>query len=105
MVNRDAQDATDELGRLLTDASARGGSYLAQVRIRRVVPSASALEHLSELGAPLPRAGASPIEALRLLDDIGSPATAASAGGRYFGLVIGSAPPATDRNIFGERRP
>jgi glutamate/tyrosine decarboxylase-like PLP-dependent enzyme len=36
-----------------------------------------------------------PLEALRILDEVGSPATIASAGGRYFGLVIGGALPVT----------
>jgi glutamate/tyrosine decarboxylase-like PLP-dependent enzyme len=31
---------------------------------------------------------------VRLLDEVGSPATVASAGGRYFGFVVGSAAPA-----------
>ena len=35
-----------------------------------------------------------PAEVLALLDDIGSPATVATAGGRYFGFVIGGSLPA-----------
>jgi glutamate/tyrosine decarboxylase-like PLP-dependent enzyme len=49
---------------------------------------------LTALGGPLPEAPADPAEVLALLDDIGSPATVASAGGRYFGFVIGGTLPA-----------
>jgi glutamate/tyrosine decarboxylase-like PLP-dependent enzyme len=49
---------------------------------------------LTALGGPLPEAPADPAEVLALLDDIGSPASVASAGGRYFGFVIGGTLPA-----------
>ena len=49
---------------------------------------------MEALGGPLPQVPSDPSEVLALLDDIGSPATVATAGGRYFGFVIGGSLPA-----------
>src|SRR5262249_60785704 len=43
---------------------------------------------------PLPDQPTDPRIVLRMLDEIGSPATVASAGGRYFGFVTGAVLPA-----------
>ena len=48
-----------------------------------------------ELGGPLPENPSEPEAVLSLLDEIGSPATVATAGGRYFGFVTGGSLPAT----------
>jgi glutamate/tyrosine decarboxylase-like PLP-dependent enzyme len=53
------------------------------------------VERLVELDGPMPLDPGDPAETLRLLDDIGSPATMASAGGRFYGFVIGGALPVT----------
>src|SRR5262249_2026576 len=50
---------------------------------------------LSRWSEPLPEHPTDPHEMLRLLDEVGSPATMAMAGPRFFGFVIGSALPAT----------
>src|SRR5438132_12622369 len=47
------------------------------------------------LGEPLPEAPTDPEAVIALLDEVGSPATMASAGGRFFGFVVGSSLPAT----------
>jgi glutamate/tyrosine decarboxylase-like PLP-dependent enzyme len=47
------------------------------------------------LDSPLPENPSRATEVLALLDDYGSPATVASAGGRYFGFVTGGAMPVT----------
>jgi glutamate/tyrosine decarboxylase-like PLP-dependent enzyme len=60
-----------------------------------VVPSPEAIARLQTLGGPLPEDPSDPTEVLALLDDIGSPATVASAGSRYFGFVTGGAVPAS----------
>ena len=44
---------------------------------------------------PLPGVPAEPENVIALLDEVGSPATMASAGGRFFGFVVGSSLPAT----------
>lgn len=79
----------------LLEAARRAVAYLGSVRDQPVTASAQALRRLDELKHPLPQQGLGAGEIVRLLDDIGSPATVATAGGRYFGLVIGGALPAT----------
>jgi glutamate/tyrosine decarboxylase-like PLP-dependent enzyme len=46
-----------------------------------------------ELGGSLPDAPTDPEQVLDILDAVGSPATVASAGGRYFGFVVGGTLP------------
>ena len=68
--------------------------YLDQVGERPVEPSPAMLARLAELDHALPARPTSAAEVLRLLDELGSPATMASAGPRYFGMVTGGALPA-----------
>jgi glutamate/tyrosine decarboxylase-like PLP-dependent enzyme len=79
---------------LLSEAMRRAAAYLADIRSRRVAPAASSLEALNELGGPLPDRPTAPAEVLDLLDRVGSPATVANAGGRFYGFVNGGALPA-----------
>ncbi len=79
---------------LLTDAAERGIRYRESLPTRRAAPDADAIAKLSALGGPLPADGLDADAVLALLDEIGSPATVASAGGRYFGFVTGSSVPA-----------
>ena len=80
---------------LLNDAARRAIRYLAGLHHRGVAPDAAALAGLAALDGPLPEQPGAPAETLRLLDDFGSPAAMASAGGRFFGFVIGGALPVT----------
>lgn len=80
---------------LLYDAARRGIQYLAAVNERSVVAPPAAVAALARFGEPLPATPADPAQVLEMLDEIGSPATVASAGGRYFGFVTGGALPAT----------
>jgi glutamate/tyrosine decarboxylase-like PLP-dependent enzyme len=75
---------------LLHDAAARASAYLDGVDRRPVFPATLDLE---PLGGSLPPGPSEPREALALLDRVGSPATVASAGGRYFGFVTGGSYP------------
>jgi glutamate/tyrosine decarboxylase-like PLP-dependent enzyme len=78
---------------LLVDAANRSICYLEGLAARSVAPDPQAIERLSALVEPLPEQPCPPGEALRLLDEIGSPATMATAGPRFFGFVIGGSLP------------
>jgi glutamate/tyrosine decarboxylase-like PLP-dependent enzyme len=80
---------------LLTDACARAIRYLEGLETRPVAPAASAMAQLRAFDEPLPEKPGDPAATLRLLDEIGSPATTAMAGPRFFGFVIGGAVPVT----------
>lgn len=80
---------------VLQDAATRSLRYLSEIRERRVAPLPEQVERLKALAGPLPAGSADPSAVLAILDEIGSPATMASAGGRYFGFVIGGALPVT----------
>jgi glutamate/tyrosine decarboxylase-like PLP-dependent enzyme len=68
--------------------------YLEEVDARTVAPSPEAISRLSALRGPLPPGPTSAEAVLHLLHEFGSPATVASAGGRFFGFVIGGSLPA-----------
>jgi glutamate/tyrosine decarboxylase-like PLP-dependent enzyme len=80
--------------RLLADAAQRAAHYLEALPEGRVSPSPPALERLRELAIPLQEEPLDAAAVLQELDTIGSPATVASAGGRFFGFVIGGCLPA-----------
>ncbi len=80
---------------LLDNASRRAQRYLASLETRAVAPSPEALAALARFDRPLPEQLSSPGEVLAELDEFGSPATMASAGGRFFGFVIGGSLPVT----------
>ena len=80
---------------LLRDAAARAVRYVEGLEERDVVPTPEAMERLAELDEPLPNGPVDPQAVLALLDEVGSPATVATAGGRYFGFVVGGVLPAT----------
>jgi glutamate/tyrosine decarboxylase-like PLP-dependent enzyme len=78
---------------LLTDASERAIRYLESLDTRPVAPKASAVEGLKAFDGRLPEGPSDPAETIRLLDEVGSPATTAMAGPRFFGFVIGGSLP------------
>jgi glutamate/tyrosine decarboxylase-like PLP-dependent enzyme len=80
---------------LLAEASQRALRYLDNLETRRVSPSSKALDDLRTFFKPLQEQPVDPSEVLRELDSHGSPATVASAGGRYFGFVTGGTLPAS----------
>ncbi|MGH8249796.1 MAG: pyridoxal phosphate-dependent decarboxylase family protein [Steroidobacteraceae bacterium] len=82
--------------RPLIDAAERGIRYLDGLGSRPVFPHDSDIERLeSALKMDLPPGPESAADVLAFLDEFGSPATVATAGGRYFGFVTGGALPAT----------
>src|SRR6202140_5797526 len=79
---------------LLADVAQRATTYIATVPDRGVVPRPEDLTRLHALGGSFPEAPSAPSEVIRLLDEIGSPATVTSTGGPYFGFVTGGVLPA-----------
>ena len=85
--------ASEERG-LLAEADRRALNYLDSTATRPVFPGDEAIARLDEFNEPLPAQGVAAHEVLQRLDEIGSPATVASNGPRYFGFVIGATLPA-----------
>lgn len=84
-------DQTD----LLQNAARRATRYLDALPQRAIWPSDAALAALEGFVEPLQREPVPAETVLARLDQLGSPATVASAGPRYFGYVVGGALPAT----------
>jgi glutamate/tyrosine decarboxylase-like PLP-dependent enzyme len=89
------QNSTDPYDEILKEAAAHALHYLQTIRERHAGVPQEALKRLTALGGPLPSHGEDPQFILKLLHDVGSPATVASMGGRFFGGVIGGALPAS----------
>ncbi len=79
---------------LIMDAAKRAADYLNGLDNRRVGPSHESLIGLNKFNQPLQDDRIAPESVLQELDSLGSPATVASAGGRYFGFVTGGSLPA-----------
>ena len=79
---------------LFRAAAAMGVEYATSIDARRVTPTAEAVTALAAFDEPLPDAGLDAMETIRLLDEVGGPATMASTGARYFGFVTGGTLPA-----------
>lgn len=80
---------------LLEDAARRGIVYRESVGERSVAPSADAVNNVDRFVEPLPEDGFADEDVLALLDEVGSPASMAMAGPRFFGFVIGGSLPVT----------
>ena len=80
---------------LLRDTALRAARYLDSLDARSVAPAPEALAALGKFEQAFPAHGSAPEAVVAELDEIGSPATMASAGGRFFGFVIGGSLPVT----------
>jgi glutamate/tyrosine decarboxylase-like PLP-dependent enzyme len=92
------QAATTELSerdQLLQQAAARARDYVRGVAARRVAPTEAMVSNLAKFREPFPAGSTDARSVLQMLDEIGSPATVASTGGRYFGFVQGGTLPAS----------
>lgn len=78
---------------LLAETSQRAAAYLEGLDQRPVRPDDGAVAGLAAFDGPLPAQPTPPEAVLALLDDVGSPATMAMAGPRFFGFVIGGSLP------------
>ena len=75
-------------------ASRAAIDYLAGLPDRGVAPDASDVAALAALDIALPDGPRDPADVVADLHRLGSPATTATAGGRFFGLVVGGTLPA-----------
>ena len=75
---------------VLRAATVAALEYAATVDARRVAPDAAALAALAELDEALPEVGLDPVATIEQLHRVGSPATVATTGPRYFGFVNGA---------------
>ena len=87
----------EELLRLTAE---RAIEYQRTLNKRSVAPTPEAISRLKEFDAPLQDEPVEADEIIRMLDEIGSPATVTSTGGRYFGLVIGGSLPAAQASSW-----
>jgi glutamate/tyrosine decarboxylase-like PLP-dependent enzyme len=86
--NRTVQDA-------LHVAVERSRRYIKGLADRPVAPSEKELAALSKFHEPFPEKPTDAAQVVVMLDDLGSPATVATTGNRYFGYVIGGNLPAS----------
>lgn len=80
---------------LLTRAAELAIRYVNSAPEQRVAPAEAAVAALQKFHEPFPESGCDPEKVLIMLDDIGSPATVMTTGGRYFGFVNGGTLPAS----------
>jgi glutamate/tyrosine decarboxylase-like PLP-dependent enzyme len=91
MPSENAQNSTLEA---LARASLHAADYVKNIKDRRVSPDQGSIAALSEFDEELPQKGLDAIQVLDQLHACGSPATTATTGGRFFGLVVGGSTPA-----------
>jgi glutamate/tyrosine decarboxylase-like PLP-dependent enzyme len=78
---------------LLVDAAQRARRYVSTVAERAVGADVGELDALAAIGSRMPAGPVDAAEVLALLDSVGSPATVATTGPRYFGFVNGGTLP------------
>jgi len=79
----------------LSFAAERAQRYAREIRERRVAPTEPQIRELRKFHEAFPENSSDPRSVVAMLDELGSPATVATAGGRYFGFVTGGALPAS----------
>ena len=81
--------------KILRDAAERSVRYRETLGDRGVAPSPAAIAAVGGFDEALSDQGRDDDETLAMLDDLGSPASVAMAGPRFFGFVIGGSLPVT----------
>jgi glutamate/tyrosine decarboxylase-like PLP-dependent enzyme len=69
-------------------------NYLESINKRSVIASSDALDGLKAFDGDMPQMPSDPARTLEFLNTVGSPATTATTGGRFYGLVVGGTLPA-----------
>jgi glutamate/tyrosine decarboxylase-like PLP-dependent enzyme len=95
VAHNDIEARREEICGALEIAAERAAAYVGAIAERRVSPAREAVAALRELREPMPETSTDAKEVVAMLDAIGSPATVATTGGRYFGFVIGGSLPAS----------
>ncbi len=93
MSTEQAAKSQPDLQNLLQLAAERACAYAKSVGGRRVAPAESDIAALLRFHEPFPESPSDPRDVLAMLDEIGSPATVTTTGGRYFGFVNGGTLP------------
>src|SRR5882762_1966569 len=94
MANEAGTGAQAQINDVLNQVAERAREYVRDMAERRVGPSESAVTALVELQESFPESPSDPSDVIARLDQIGSAATVATTGGRYFGFVNGGMVPA-----------
>ena len=84
----------DDRGRTLARAYELSAAFLETLEHRPVWPRATYEEMLTAFGGPLPAEGADPVNVIEDLARRADPGIAGTAGGRFFGFVVGGELPA-----------
>jgi glutamate/tyrosine decarboxylase-like PLP-dependent enzyme len=80
---------------LLTRAAEKSITYRQQLQHRQVAPLPEGVAGLARFDEALPQNSDDPRRVIDMLDALGSPATMAMSGSRFFGFVIGASLPVT----------
>src|SRR5688572_14239497 len=86
---------TTDTADLFDQARSAALRYLAHLDEREVLPTEAAIAALEQLKHPLSESPTAAKDVIAELERIGSPATVATTGRRFFGFVIGGALPVT----------
>ncbi len=79
---------------LLSSTAERAINYLDNINDRSIVPESSAVNRTAGFIEEMPEEATSPNDVIQMLDELGSPATMATTGRRFFGFVVGGVYPA-----------
>jgi hypothetical protein len=80
---------------VLRQVSERALKYVAGIGERRVAPAQEDVQSLAKFRESFPTSPSDAVQVIEKLDELGSPVTVATTGGRFFGFVIGGALPAS----------
>jgi len=84
------RSASDDALNLAAECARR---YVREIGARRVAPVPDDIAALAKFHEGFPATPSDPREVVKMLDDLGSPATVATTGSRYFGFVVGGVLP------------